>query len=173
MARTGSILDMMDTDDETPDELEVDDVEDFGGDDLAPPTRPAPPRAGGAATYGDDPEPPSEQFVELARQLRSTPDRLEQGAMMFDILSASMADVLTDATLSPVDRRRELRTISAAAAKVFPLKEMHEAIAKIDAFNAQVERRAARAGVELEAAPAAPRAKVIPIRGSAVPDGRP
>jgi hypothetical protein len=155
-------------DDEDPD---LDELEDFGGNDLEPIAPPPSPRPSGGS-YAAPPQPPSAEFVALSKRITDSPDRLEQGAIMFDILSASMASVLVDPSMSGADRRRELRTIAAAASKVFPLKEMHEAIAKIDAFNAQVERKAGAIGAELEARPSAKRAKVIPIRGSAVPDGR-
>lgn len=159
----------MDPDEDTEAEVasELEELGDFGD---APPPPPSPGPHG--ARSADPPAPPSAEFLALAKSLRSSPHRLEQGAMMFDILSASMADVLEDLTLNAAERRKELRTISAAAAKVFPLKEMHEATAKIDAFNAAVERRANAQGAALEERPTAKPAKVIPIRGSAVPNGR-
>jgi len=152
---------------------ELAELEDFGGDDLPPPPPPPAPTQGGRPNT--PPTPPSAEFLELATRIRSSTNRIEKGAIAFDVLSASMADVLEDRSLTPADRRRELRTIAAAAAKVLPIKELHEATQKVDGYLAQIDtRKRARAGAELERRSVAlerPRGKVIPIRGSAVPDG--
>jgi hypothetical protein len=147
---------------------ETEELEDFGGDDLLAPDRPEVPAS-------RRPAPPSAEFLELATKIRGSSSRIEKGAIAFDVLSASMADVLEDQTLTAVDRRRELRTIAAAAAKVLPAKELHEATLKVDAYLAQIDtRKRARVGAELERRTAAlgPKiGKVIQIRGSAVPGG--
>ena len=152
---------------------EIEELEDFGGDDLPPP--PPPPAPSGRST--EKPAPPSAEFLALAVEIRSSTSRIQKGAIAYDVLMASMADVLADLTLTPTDRRRELRTIAAAAAKVLPIKELHEATQKVDQYLAQIDsRKRARAGAELErrtVALDAPRGKLIPIRGSAVPDGKP
>lgn len=155
----------MANDDDEDDELE-DDLEDFGGDDLPPPPPPPAPPAPTRAV------PPSPQMLELAARIRDSRDPLAQGSYAYDAIMVAIAEVMS-ADMDPAERRRELRTLTAAAAKVFPAKRWHEAEAKVDAYLAQVDaRKRAKVGAELERRRESPhRGKVIPIRGSAVPGG--
>lgn len=145
-----------------------DDLEDdFGGLDLPPPPAPPPPNVDAAK---EPPPPPPPELVEISKKIAASTDNLEMQALVHSALCASIADVLADTKISAADRRRELRTISAAAAKSFPYRRLYEAEQLVKADSAILEdRRRARAGATLEARPTA--AKVIPIRGSAVPGG--
>lgn len=153
-----------DADDDDLAEFEDDDLEDFGGPDLPPPPPPPPPpnRA----------QPPRPEYVELAARIKASTDPLERGAFAYDAIMVAIAEVMSS-DMDPAERRRELRTLSAAAAKVFPAKRWHEAEAKVDAYLAQVDaRKRAKVGADLVRRRETPhRGKVIPIRGSAVPGG--
>ncbi len=144
-------------------ELELeDDEEDFGGDDLAPP--PPPP-----APTREAPAPPPPELVAISKRIAASTDNLEQQSLVHSALCASIADVLADPNITAADRRRELRTISAAAAKSFPYKRLYEAEQLIKADRAELDnRRAQRAGATMEKRKIAAGGKVIPIRGSAV-----
>lgn len=153
-------------DDAEPDELEL---EDFGGADLPPP--PPPPAPAQHATAAP-PAPPPPELIAISKRIAGSTDNLEQQALVHSALCASIADVLSDPLISAEQRRKELRTISAAAAKCFPYKRLYEAEQLIKNDQAILDnRRKERAGAALEKREArAGGGKLIPIRGSAIKD---
>lgn len=160
---------MQDDEDEAA-ELEEVPEEDFGGNDLPPPPPPPPPSSSTAAA---PPAPPPPELVAISKRIATSTDNLEMQALVHAALCASIADVLADHKLTAADRRRELRVISAAAAKSFPLRRLYEAEQTVLTARRELEdRRRARAGAAVERRASAGGGKVIPIRGAAVPDGR-
>lgn len=150
------------------DDTEADELEDFGGDDLEselPPCPPAP-RDSAAAPVAHAPPPP--ELVAISKRIADSSDNLEMQSLVHAALCASIADVLADTAISAADRRRELRTISAAAAKSFPYRRLYEAEQLVKADQAKIDsKRRDKAGARLEGRPTT--GKVIPIRGTAVP----
>lgn len=145
--------------DEDLDELEL---EDFGGDDLPPPPRPMPPSTSSATA---PPSPPPPALVALAGKIEQSTDPLERQTLAHAACLASMADVLADTTISAAERRRELRTIAAAAARLFPYARLYQAEQAVKQQRAELEnRKRTRAGAKLEKRPTAGDGKVIPIR---------
>lgn len=153
-------------DDREPDdeeiEAEIEELEDFGGDDLPPPPPPPAPTQGGQAA---PPQPPPPELIAISNRIKASTDNLEMQALVHAALCASVADVMQDPTISAAERRRELRTISAAAAKSFPYRRLYEAEQLIKADAAKIDARMReRRGATLEKREASAGGKVIPIR---------
>jgi hypothetical protein len=146
--------------------------DDFGGADLPAPTlatAPPPPPAPDPRTQ---PSPPPKELVELARQIGQSADALERQTLAHQALLSSMADVLADPTISASERRKEMRVIAAAAARLFPYARLFQAEQTVKQARDDLEnRRRQRAGARVERRPTAGDGKVIPLRGLAVPDG--
>jgi hypothetical protein len=92
----------------------------------------------------DIPGPPPESLAKLGE---ASSDPLEANAQMHAALVASFFDAAKDPELSARDRRLEMRTISAAAAKLIPNTRLYEAERLIKSDHAELakkkERRAA------------------------------
>lgn len=143
---------------------EAEELEDFGGDDLPPPAAPPAPGSPNAAA---PPQPPPPELVAISKRIAATSDNLEMQALVHAALCASIADVLADDKISAAERRRELRTISAAAAKSFPYRRLYEAeqLVKADAAALEVRKRERSAAVlEKRKVSGDAGGKVIPIR---------
>jgi len=155
---------------------EIDPAWDFGGPELdaelaelarrqppalpvLPARPPAPPRANVE---------PAELPPEVIERVGPPPegDPLAMQSWLHRMIIASAAWTATDTKISSKDRRRELRTIAAAAAKLLPHSRLYEAEQLIKRDRLELERRRRdRAGAKLVARPvAAGGAKVIPIR---------
>lgn len=156
-------------DDEADPELEeLEEDDDFGGTDLAPPPPPPAPSPGSTR---EPPQPPPPELVAISEQIAKSSDPLERQALVHAALCASIADVLADTKISAAERRRELRTISAAAAKSFPYRRLYEAERIVKRHERELEdRRRDKAGAKLEDRPKA--GKLIPIRGTAIGGGK-
>lgn len=158
----------------------VDDPEiDFGGPDLdeedpeaelaaeARGELPAPPPAPERFT-GDKPSEPPPGLLALGDP---PADAAGAFAWLYRAMIVSAHDAMTDNQISAATRRKELRTISVTAAKLYPDSARYELAMIIKGDRAELEqRRRARAGAPLEAASAAPAtARVIPIRSGRGP----
>jgi len=83
----------------------------------------------------------------------------------FRALMLQAHDAMVDGTISSAARRKEVRVILAAAAKLYPDAARAEVANTIDEDRRElVERKRANARAKLEARPPAGNAKVIPIR---------
>jgi hypothetical protein len=81
-------------------------------------------------------------------------DPLAAEAWAHSLLIASLADVAADVTLSPRERRKEMRVIAAAAAKAMPRKRLFEAEQLVREFKEQLRTKAAeKRGAKLEPRP--------------------
>lgn len=81
-------------------------------------------------------------------------DPLASQTWMYQALVLSAYDVVRDPKISPRERRKELRTISASAAKLFPRARMHQAEQLIMSDRAELERKSReRRGAKLERRP--------------------
>lgn len=103
-----------------------------------------------AARIAKPPKPsdvPGAPPASLASLPDPSSDPLEANAQMHSALVASFFDAAKDKDLSPRDRRLEMRTISAAAAKLLPTTRLFEAERLIKSDHAELakkkERRAA------------------------------
>lgn len=118
---------------------------------------PATPPAPTSRTADQPSRPPPAEILDLGNP---PSDPLEAQHWAYRITIASMADAARDADLSPRERRKEIRTIGAAAARLLPNASIAEAVAMIKADRAELEaKQRARGGAKLEARPA----KVIPL----------
>lgn len=100
---------------------EIEDPENPFGEDDEPSIMNAPPLP---PMMGEKPAPPPKSIVDLG----SPPeDPLAAQAWLHKVLIASAADAAIDPDISAKERRRELRTISAAAAKLVPDVRRYEA----------------------------------------------
>jgi hypothetical protein len=81
-------------------------------------------------------------------------DPLKMQAWLHQVLVVSAFDVARDEKLSPRERRKELRTIAASAAKLMPRARLLQAEQLILEDRAQLEKKAhERRGAKLEALP--------------------
>lgn len=138
-------------------EADFDDEDDFGFGgpmptvDNAPPT-PAAPGPGMRPT--EKPEPPSKVLLELADKMANASDTLEAATFLFHAVIASGAEALRDPSISAAARRKELRTIAAAADKLQPDARRFEAEQTIKRHQQNLEaRKANRQGAKLEKRP--------------------
>lgn len=152
-------------------EKPIDPEEDFGGEDLdrfeaeleaeleaAPPPPPPPPRS-----PSEQPSPPPAALVQLGDPPK---DPLAAQEWLHRAMILSAHDAMIDENISPATRRKELRTISAAAAKLLPHARLYQAEQLIKSDRDELERRRVqRAGATLERRPTTGGAKVIPIGG--------
>lgn len=124
------------------------------GSVLDAPPPPAPPTHDGSPN--NTPSAPSAELVAIADKLAKSTDPLEGNALAHTALLATMRDVLADVNLSPAARRKELRTIAAAAKDLLPDARRYEAEQIILQDRRELEQKArARRGAKLEAAPPA------------------
>lgn len=78
-------------------------------------------------------------------------DPLAANAQMHAALVVSFFDAMHDGNLSPRERRKELRTISASAAKLLPATRLWQAEQLIKADRREIESKAAaKRGAKLE-----------------------
>ncbi len=98
-------------------------------------------------------------------------DSLEANAYAHRVMMLSLYDAARDATISAKDRRKELRTIASAAAKLTPTTKIWEAVKFIKADRAELDAKKAERGAKLEPRPrrTPPAAVVLPFPD---PDGR-
>ena len=152
----------------------VDPEWDFGGPDFdedaaaqeaaiegeMPPLPPLPPRRGAVT---DQPSEPSDGLVALGEPPDDPSAAME---WLHRTLVVSAKDAISDTSISAATRRRELRTIAAAARAVYPDASRWKLAQLIQADRDEVEqKRRARAGAKQAAKGAAPdSARVIPIR---------
>lgn len=95
------------------------------------------------------PGPPPPLIAELAAEPSTDP--LKAQAQLYSIVVASAFDAAKDEKLSPEDRRKEIRTIAAVAAKLIPRTRLWEAEQVIKRDREQLEQRAAqKRGAKLE-----------------------
>jgi hypothetical protein len=81
-------------------------------------------------------------------------DPLAQQAYLYKMLVLSAADVANDGDLSPRERRKELRVISAAAQKLMPRSRLHQAEQLVLQNKDDLEKKARdRRGAKLEKLP--------------------
>ena len=114
---------------------------------VPPPTTPAPP--------AEKPKPvadtPSAPPATLAEFTNAPTDPLEAQAQLHRMLVLTAYDAATDVNISPRERRKELRTITSAAAKLLPDARRWEAEQLIKADRAAIEQRASeKRGAKLE-----------------------
>lgn len=111
------------------------------------------------------PAPPPKELKDLGPPPE---DPLQQQAYLYKVLVMSAYDVARDEKLSPRERRKELRTISAAAQKLMPRARLAEAEARVLGYQAEIDKKAReRQGAKLEPLPKllpapAPAAEVKP-----------
>ena len=148
--------------------------DDFGGLDLPPPP---PPPAPGSSTrpVAEPPSPPPQELIDIAAKIGKSSDPLERQSLAHAACLASMADVLADTKISAAERRKEIRVIAAAAARLMPHARLYQAEQTVKQARAEVEnRKRANAGAKIERGGAvAGGGQVIPIRGAAVPSDGP
>jgi membrane-bound lytic murein transglycosylase B len=96
------------------------------------------------------PAPPPKGLLELGE----TPDDpLAAQALIHKALLISFFDAAKDPDLSARERRKEMRTIAASAAKVFPDARRWEATQMIKQHQAALDNAKARRGAKLEPVP--------------------
>jgi len=135
---------------------------DFGGDELdeeleadALPAAPAAPRA-------EEPSQPPQELVDLGAPPKE-PAKAQQWLYQAMLISARLA--MLDTTISQATRRRELRTIAASAAKLFPDAERARILEEINRDRSELDRKKrARVGAKVEKRPLL--GKLIPMRGN-------
>lgn len=81
---------------------------------------------------------------------------------MHKMLIASLHDAAVDPSISSTVRRKEMRTISAAAAKLMPRARLWEAEQLIKRDRKELEELKTRRGAKLEARPPRPPATGAP-----------
>lgn len=118
-----------------------------------------------AAATGAPPAPPVER-VKPAVEMPSAPpeslavlgappsDPLEANFWAHRVTLLAMHDAAIDHELSPRERRKEIRTLAASAAKLLPHARIWEALQELRAGRAEIERKASeKRGAKLEARP--------------------
>jgi hypothetical protein len=153
-AGRGEAFDDPEADYEAESELDEDD---FGGPMPSPTVAtapPAPPRPQIATRPAEKPEPPSKVLLELADKMANAKDTLEAATYLFHAVIASGAEALRDGQISAAARRKELRTIAAAADKLQPDARRFEAEQTIKRHRAELDsRRASKKGATMEPRP--------------------
>lgn len=112
---------------------------------------------------GDQPSAPPESLV-----ANGPPPASARGAQSwgFRALMLQAHEAMLDTTISQATRRKEVRTILAAASKLYPDAARAEVADTIEEDRRQLtDRKRAKAKAKLETRPLAGGAKVIPIRG--------
>lgn len=99
------------------------------------------------------PAPPPKELAELGI---AAEDPLEAQHQIYRALVISFMDAAKDDELSPRERRKEMRTIAAAAAKVFPDARRWEAVQLIRDHQDALEHAKVRRGAKLEPMPDPP-----------------
>lgn len=123
----------------------------------AAPPAPPPPEPGTIPGAPTAKHPPPPELVAIADELAKVTDPLQGNALAHKALLASMKDVLLDESLTPTARRKELRTIAAAAKELLPDSRRWEVDQLIKQDRAEVEAKArARRGAPLEPVPLEP-----------------
>lgn len=115
---------------------EVEDPENPFGEDETPSVSNAPPLP--PMIPVDKPAPPPQSIVDLGAP---PDDPLAAQAWLHKVLIASAADAAIDPDISAKERRKELRTISAAAAKLVPHSRLFEAEQMIKRDRAMLEAK--------------------------------
>lgn len=114
------------------------------------------------AAVGDPPSEPPESLRALGAPPDSARDAQTWG---FRVLMLQAHEAAMDPTISSSTRRKEVRVILAAAAKLYPDAARAEVASTIDEDRRQLlARQRAKAHAKLEARPPAGGAKVIAIR---------
>lgn len=155
-------------------------LEDFGGNDLAEEDvdqdpedvdvfedggdgPPAPPPMPANRSSEPPPAPPPQSLIDLGDP---PTDPLAAQEWLHRAMILSAADAAVDHKISARERRKELRTISTAAAKLLPHARLYQAEQLIKRDRLELEtRQRARSGAQLERRPTA--SNVIPIRPKA------
>ncbi len=129
-----------------------------------PPPEPCP--TPGALPNGQKPPAPPPELVAIGNELRAVKDPLQGNALAHRALLASMADILIDESLTPAQRRKELRTTAAAAKDLLPDARRAEVDRLIKEDRQILEAKSRqRKGAKLEPVP--DEAKVIQIIAAA------
>lgn len=113
----------------------------------------SPPIATPTKLKSEIPAPPPKELAELGA---AAADPLEAQSQIYRALVLSFMDAAKDEELSPRERRKEMRTIAAAAAKVFPDARRWEAVQLIKEHQDALEHAKVRRGAKLEPIPDPP-----------------
>lgn len=116
-------------------------------------------------SVADTPAPPPSELTAIGAPPPG--DSLAQNAWAHEVVIAAMHDAMVDPNISPRERRKELRTLAAAAARLQPDTRRWEAEQLIRRDRAELEQlESDRRGAKLE-----PRAPRGPLPTSSAPDG--
>ena len=144
---------------------EEEDPENPFGEDEGPNVGNAPPLPPMAPS--EQPSKPPQSILDLGAP---PPDPLAAQAWLHKVLIASAADAAIDPDISPATRRKELRTISAAAAKLVPHSRLYEAEQLILNDRKQLEAKVrSRVSAKLKPIPGSKLSIVeAPVEGDAI-----
>lgn len=96
--------------------------------------------------------PPSEPPKTLAEIPPPPQDALEANKWAHNAMLFALHDVATDKTINARERRKEMRTIAAAIAKLTPTAEIQEGVEIVRRSREEIERKRSR-GATLEPRP--------------------
>lgn len=120
------------------------------------------------ASTNSDPNAPSAPPLEIQKLGAPPDDPLAAQAYLYQLLVISAYDVARDTKISPRERRKELRTITASAQKLMPRARLFQAEQLVLKNKAELEQKAReRQGAKLEPLPRkavpAPAEPTVPV----------